>query len=55
MARRYNPTAEVLGALLGLMAAVVGIILCLTWFGWQLLLVIWLILWGNNAGQRGNR
>jgi uncharacterized membrane protein len=30
-----------------------GIGLCLLWFGWKLALILFLVIWGNNA-QRQN-
>ena len=46
---------EIITVLVGLVTVVAAIVLTLIWFGWQLLLVIFLFLFSNNIAQRNNR
>jgi len=46
---------EIITVLVGLVTVVAAIVLTLIWFGWQLLLVIFLFLFSNNIAQRNDR
>ena len=38
--------------LIGLVMGLVGMVLCVVWFGWKLLIVVMLIGWGSNVSGR---
>jgi hypothetical protein len=38
--------------IIGLISAIAGIVLCLTWFGWKLLLVVLLLTYSNNLNNK---
>jgi len=42
----------ILYLIFGAVIGILGCVLCYVWYGWKLTLVIFLIIWSNNIGQR---
>jgi len=40
-----------LGDIFGLILGAIGITLCVIWFGWKLVLVLFILMWSNNISQ----